>query len=243
MLELKDLRVDVGEREVVAGVSLQVNRGEIHALLGPNGAGKSTLCHAIIGHPSYKISGTIKFEGRELNGTPTNERAKMGIFLGFQNPIEIEGLELARFLRDAHNLQRPAIEGGKFRQMLKREMGALGLDESFMTRSVNFGFSGGEKKKAEVLQMIALKPKLAIMDEPDSGLDVDSVRLVASKIESAARDGAGVLLVTHLALLKHIRPDKVHVMIDGRIVESGGAELVEKIERYGFEIWRSENGG
>lgn len=241
MLQLKNVCVSVEEKEIVKGVDLQINKGEVHALLGPNGAGKSTLCHAIMGHPNHKVSGSILFEGMELNGSATDERARKGIFLAFQNPVEVEGIDFARFLRDAYKARHNSISPKEFRQNLASELKRVGLPESFSSRSLNLGFSGGEKKRAEVLQMSVLRPKLALIDEPDSGLDVDAIKIVAEKIQETAKAGTGILLVTHLSLLKNLSPDFVHIMSDGRIVESGGADLVQKIERQGFGAWKNGN--
>lgn len=235
LLEIKDLNVSVGGKEIIKGLSLAVNAGEIHVVIGPNGSGKSTLCNAVIGHPDYKVtSGELVFDGQRLNGETVDKRAKAGLFLAFQNPAEIEGLTLQKLLKEMAGKDTSIFE---FRKNVLPELKAVGLDENFLARSVNFGFSGGEKKKSEILQMGVLKPRLALIDEPDSGLDVDALRLIAKKIREAAEAGTGILLITHLPLLRHLSPDFVHVMSSGKIVESGGPELIDKVEREGFKGW------
>ncbi|MEM4312006.1 MAG: Fe-S cluster assembly ATPase SufC [Nitrososphaerales archaeon] len=238
-LTIKDLHATVEGRKILKGVNLKVNQGEIHALMGPNGSGKSTLAYVIMGHPKYKVtSGDILLNGESILGLPSNERAKRGLFLAFQYPVSISGVTIFNFLRASLN----AIKGeGKpipiiqFRKMLRDAFKSLGMDEEFSARYLNEGFSGGEKKRAEIVQLTLLKPKIAILDETDSGLDIDALKIVSDGVNRLYGPDMGILLITHYQrILKYIKPQFVHVMIDGKIVASGREELAEELEKYGY---------
>ena len=254
-LRINDLLVSVGDREILRGVNLTFHRGETHALMGPNGSGKSTLGYAIMGHPGYDVTrGSIELvtaEGQSLNvlEMEPNERARVGIFLAFQRPMSIPGVKMADFLRHATtNVRRPDRKEGEellpmrdFRKELKAKMEQLRMDPEFARRYVNDGFSGGEMKRAEILQMAMLRPKFAILDETDSGLDVDAVRLASQSIAEIGGAEMGILIITHHdKLLEHNRPDFTHVMLGGRIVETGGPELAEELHRSGYDRIRSQ---
>jgi len=245
-LEIKDLHVNVAQSDpdaepiqILKGVDLTIRSGETHAIMGPNGSGKSTLSYAVAGHPKYEIvSGTVTLNGEDLLEMDVDERARAGLFLAMQYPIEVPGVAMSNFLRTAVTAVRG--EAPKLRHWVKevREaMGALEIDAAFGERSVNEGFSGGEKKRHEVLQLGLLKPKIAILDETDSGLDVDALRVVADGVNHyREQENGGVLLITHYTrILRHITPDFVHVFNDGRIVESGGADLADELEEHGYE--------
>ncbi len=239
-LIVKNLHVEVEGKEILKGVSLEVGKGEIVALMGPNGAGKSSLGYALMGHPAYKITqGQILFKRQDITKKSPSERAKDGLFLSFQYPTEIPGVSLANFLRTAINSRREKkdpIPIGEFIKELKETMKLLKVNESFMHRYLNDGFSGGEKKRAEVLQMAMLKPAMAILDETDSGLDVDSLKIVAQGINKLMNKQMGVLLITHYQrILNYIKPTRVCVMVDGKVARTGGPELVHQIENKGYE--------
>jgi Fe-S cluster assembly ATP-binding protein len=239
MFEIENLHVSIEDKEILKGVNLTVNKGEIHALMGPNGSGKSTLANTLMGHPKYQVlSGQVLYQGQNLLELPVDERARRGLFLAFQYPVAIPGVSMGNFLRAAVNASKekpvPALE---FRRNLVKKMELLKMEQSFATRYLNDGFSGGEKKRAEVLQMALLQPKLAIMDETDSGLDIDALRIVAEGVNAIHQENPemGVLIITHYQrLLNYIQPDFVHVLVKGRIVRSGGKELVERLEREGY---------
>ena len=241
-LEIKDLHVSIGDKEIIKGFNLIVRQGEVHALMGPNGSGKSTLSYAIMGHPRYTVTkGEILFNGQDITGMKTNERAKLGLFLCFQYPLEVHGVQMANFLRLAANSTKPPAENKtesiiEFRKHLKENMKMLKVDESFANRYLNDGFSGGEKKRGEILQMTVLKPKFAVLDEADSGLDIDALQIVAEGVNHAMRSGQlGVLIITHYQrILNFIQPDFVHIVVDGKIVKSGGKELVTRLEEEGY---------
>ncbi|MCS7143230.1 MAG: Fe-S cluster assembly ATPase SufC [Aigarchaeota archaeon] len=243
VLEVKDLWVSVEGKEILRGTNLVLKQGEIHALMGPNGSGKSTLAYAIMGHPKYSVErGDILLDGESLLELSPDQRSKKGIFLAFQYPIEISGVTMANFLRRAYLAVR--AEGGanskvsvaEFQSILNRNFQLLKMEPSFSRRYVNEGFSGGEKKRGEIVQLATLRPKIAILDETDSGLDIDSVRIVADAVRDIVqRDGTGVLVITHYArILNYLRPDFVHVMFNGRVVVSGGFELAQELERKGY---------
>ena len=254
-LTINDLHVAVGERPILHGVNLTIRRGETHALMGPNGSGKSTLGYAIMGHPGYEVTrGSIELtdaDGHTINvlDLEPNGRARLGIFLAFQRPMSIPGVKMADFLRHATtNVRRPERKEGEellpmrdFRKELKSKMEQLRMDPEFARRYVNDGFSGGEMKRAEILQMAMLRPKFAILDETDSGLDVDAVRLASQSIAEIGGAAMGILIITHHdKLLEHNRPDFTHVMLGGRIVETGGAELAEELHRAGYDRIRAQ---
>lgn len=239
LLNIKDLKVNVGEKEILKGVDLTINENETHVLMGPNGTGKSTLGYAVMGNPKYEITGgSITFKGEDITGLAVNERAKKGIFLSFQTPIEIPGVTLSGFIRSG--LERKTgkrIRFFEFKKKLAETMELLNMDPSYGDRDLNVGFSGGEKKKAEILQMLMLEPALAILDETDSGLDVDAVRTVSKGISLyKERCKGSLIIITHSTrILQSLTVDKAHVMEKGVIVKNGGAELVDKINEKGFE--------
>ena len=236
MLEIRDLHVLADDKEIIKGVSLAIKPGEIHALMGPNGSGKSSLALALAGHSRYKVtSGSVKLDGKEINKLSPDKRARLGLFLAFQHPIAIPGVSVANFLRTALKSQKKDIAMPKFISTLKTKLKDLRIDESFASRSVNDGFSGGEKKKSEVLQLSILKPKYAILDEIDSGLDVDALKKVAEQVKKISGPDVGTILITHYQrILKLVRPDFVHILIDGRVVESGDCKLAEEVEKKGY---------
>ena len=248
-LIVKDLHVSVEGKEILKGLSLQVKKGEIHALMGPNGSGKSTFANTLMGHPKYEVtSGDILFKGESVLEKEADERARLGLFMAFQYPVAIPGLTFGSFLRAALNA-RLAPSGGvdgkvptkkgippkEFRELLRSKMATLKMDDSFAMRYLNDGFSGGEKKRVEILQMAILRPELAIMDETDSGLDIDALRIVSDGVNRLAGPELGVLVITHYSrLLRYIKPNVVHVLVDGRIVRTGGAEVADELERDGY---------
>ena len=239
LLEIQDLHVNVGEKEILHGVDLSVGKGETHVSMGPNGAGKSTLGHAVMGNPSYQItSGKVLFDGKDLTDESATDRAKAGMFLSFQNPIEVPGISLSNFIRNALD-QRTGkrVRLWDFRKSLEKKMQLLGMDKSYADRDLNVGFSGGEKKKAEILQMLMLNPSLAILDETDSGLDVDAVRIVSEGVKEfqAAGEGALIIITHSTRILEALHVDTTHILVDGRLVKTGDASLVEEINRGGFE--------
>lgn len=248
VLEIKDLRVSVEGNEVLKGVSMTVKQGEIHALLGPNGAGKSTLGYAIMGHPKYEIEGgEVLLNGENLLEMEADERSREGLFMAFQYPISIPGVTVANFLRTALNARRSEEEGKispiAFRRLLTGKMRQLGIDRSFAGRYLNEGFSGGEKKRAEILQLATLEPKIAILDETDSGLDIDAMRIVADGVNQLLGPEMGLLVITHYQrFLNYIKPDFVHILLDGQIVVQGGPELAEELDVKGYEWVRATYG-
>lgn len=240
LLKIENLSVEIDGKEILHGVNLEIKAGEIHALMGRNGSGKSTLSNTLMGHPAYKISkGQLTFNGNNINNLKPNERAKLGLFLGFQYPLSIPGVTVANFLRQANKaLKGGAVSPKDFRKLLYEKMDDLEIDHEFATRYINDGFSGGEKKRMEILQMAMLEPKLAILDEPDSGLDIDSLKLVAQSINKFKEKNpdVSILLITHYQrILDFVKPDKVHVFVDGDIVESGGPELALELEKKGYD--------
>jgi len=243
-LEIRNLHVRTEEREILRGVDLVVRHGELHALMGPNGSGKSTLANTIMGHPGYEVTeGEILFDGENIVEMAPHERARLGLFLAFQYPVAIPGVSVANFLRLAINAQRETpIAMKEFGQLLGRAVELLDVDRSFTSRHLNDGFSGGEKKRAEVLQMAVLAPKIAVLDETDSGLDIDALRTVAEGVAKLhAQQGIGALIITHYQrILHYVRPEFVHILMDGRIVMNGGNELVDRLEREGYDPIREE---
>jgi len=251
LLELQNLHVCLEDgTEIVKGVDLAVNANEVHAVMGPNGSGKSTLAYAVMGHPGYEITeGQILFDGEDVTELGADERAQRGIFLAFQYPHTIPGVTVTSFLRTAINAVRRAKAGGEedpipipeFRTDLLAAMDRLKVSRELASRYINDGFSGGEKKRVEILQMAMLKPRLAVLDETDSGLDIDALRIVAEGVRSLVSPTMGALLITHYQrILEHIKPDFVHVFVDGRIVEEGGPELAHKLEAEGYEAFTPE---
>ncbi|MBO9310567.1 MAG: Fe-S cluster assembly ATPase SufC [Chloroflexi bacterium] len=248
VLEIRNLHVSVDGKPILKGVNLTVRQGEIHALMGRNGSGKSTLAYALMGHPAYTVDeGQIIFEGQDLLEMEADARSRAGLFLAFQYPVAVPGVTLANFLRAAINARRkqanPEDKGisiQEFRRLLMSKMQMLKIDPSFAGRYLNDGFSGGEKKRAEILQLATLEPKIAVLDETDSGLDIDALRVVAEGVNKLIGPNLGVLIITHYEqFLNYIRPQFVHVMFDGRIVEEGGFELAEKIQAQGYD-WVAE---
>lgn len=238
LLKIENLHAEVDGKEILKGVDLTINPGEVHALMGRNGSGKSTLSYAIMGHPSYKVTkGRILFEGKEIQELATDVRARLGISLGFQYPVAIPGVSVSNFLRATVKAVRgQEVPIKEFRKELTAAMEKLGVPKEFLSRYVNDGFSGGEKKRLEILQMSMLKPKLTVLDETDSGLDIDALKTVSSGINSLATAETGILLITHYQrILNYVQPDFVHVFQDGRIVTSGGAELSKKLEEHGYD--------
>jgi Fe-S cluster assembly ATP-binding protein len=239
VLEVKELRAEVAGKEILKGVTLTLRSGEIAALMGPNGSGKSTLAYALMGHPKYKVThGSVTMDGHDLLSMSVDQRARAGLFLGFQYPQEVSGLSLSKFLWTAH-MQRHTPENADapaFDRDLKSHLGILGMDDSLLKRSLNEGFSGGEKKRVEVLQMATLRPTFSILDEPDSGLDIDAVRAVGETVAKIHRPDAGILVITHYQrILKYVKPDRVFVMVDGAIALQGGRELAEELEAKGYD--------
>lgn len=239
MLEVSGLRVEAGGKEILHGIDLLVKPGETHVLMGPNGAGKSTLGNALMGHPLYKtVGGSIFFCGSDVTALSADRRAKAGLFLSFQNPIEVPGVTLANFLRSAlGKVSEKRLSLVEFRKRLRAEMDVLQMAPAYANRDLNVGFSGGEKKKAEILSLLMLQPKLAILDETDSGLDVDAVRTVSEGVREFKKEpGRSLLIITHSTrILEALKVDRTHVLVDGRIVVSGGPELVDEINERGFE--------
>ncbi|MBN1120372.1 MAG: Fe-S cluster assembly ATPase SufC [Anaerolineae bacterium] len=250
-LEIRNLHVNVEDKPILKGVNLTVRQGETHALMGPNGSGKSTLAYSLMGHPNYEVTGgQILLDGVDLLELEADARSHLGLFLAFQYPVAIPGVSLANFLRHAVNAHRKAVDpddGGmpipEFRKMLKAKMDLLEMDHSFAGRYLNDGFSGGEKKRAEILQLATLEPKIAVLDETDSGLDIDALRIVSEGVNALAGPDLGVLVITHYQrILNYVKPEYVHVMFDGQIAESGGPELALRLEEQGYDWLREKNG-
>ncbi len=236
-LEVKDLHVEVEGKEIIKGITMEIELGKVCALMGPNGSGKSTLANAIMGNPKYKVtSGKITLDGEDITSLPPDKRARKGLFMSFQYPAEISGVTISNFLRTALNSRREKkIDVLEFHELLKRKMVGLKMDPSFSRRYLNEGFSGGEKKRAEILQMMVLEPRYALLDETDSGLDVDALKIVAEGINRMKGIDRGMLLITHYyKILDYVKPDHVYVMCNGRIIRKGGAELAKDIEKNGY---------
>ena len=248
-LSIRNLQVSVEGKEILKGVDLIVRQGEVHALMGPNGTGKSTLAYALMGHPNYEVTGgEAWFKGQNILELEPDERSRLGVFLAFQYPVSIPGVSVANFLRTAINARRRAdnpedkgIPIPEFRKTLKEKMDLLKMDHNFAGRYLNEGFSGGEKKRAEILQMATLRPEIAILDETDSGLDIDALRIVSEGVNALRGPELGVLVITHYQrILNYIKPDVVHIMLGGRIVESGGADLALHLEEHGYDWLREK---
>jgi len=241
MLEIQNLHASVGDKPILKGIDLTANAGEVHAIMGPNGSGKSTLANVLAGRPNYVVTGgTVRYDGRDLLTMKPEDRAREGVFLAFQYPVEIPGVNNAYFLKSALNAIRrhhgePELDAIEFLQLIDDKKPSLGLDESFTKRGLNEGFSGGEKKRNEIFQLLTIQPRLAILDETDSGLDIDALRIVAGGVNSLRGPDRAILLVTHYQrILNYIKPDFVHVLVDGRLVESGGEELAHELEKTGY---------
>ena len=241
MLEIKNLQVSINNKSILKGLNLSIKPGELHAIMGPNGSGKSTLANVLSGKGGYKISGKLNFEGKDLKEIPIEERAKKGIFLAFQYPLEIPGVNTNIFLKTSLNSIRKArgekeMDTLSFLKLLKEKSSELGIDENFLSRQLNVGFSGGEKKKNEILQMKILDPNFSILDETDSGLDIDALKVIANGVNSSRNKKKSFLVITHYQrLLNYIKPDFVHVLSDGKIVKSGCSELAEELEKTGYK--------
>ena len=249
MIQISDLHASVGGKEILRGISLDINAGEVHAIMGPNGSGKSTLAQVLAGHPGYEVTGgSVTYQGKDLLDMEPEERAQAGVFLAFQYPVEIPGVSNAYFLRSAYNEIRKArgeaeADPLEFLDIVADRLKLVDLDESMLNRSVNAGFSGGEKKRNEILQLAVLDPVLAILDETDSGLDIDALRTVADGVNKLRRNNNAFLVVTHYQrLLNYIVPDKVHVLVDGRIARSGGKDLALELEERGYDWVTAEQG-
>lgn len=248
MLTVKNLHVTVDGKEILRGIDLNVNAGEVHAIMGPNGSGKSTLTQLLAGHEGYQVvSGTVQYLGQDLLAMSPEQRAREGVFLAFQYPVEIPGVSIALFLKTALNAIRKQrgqeeLDAMDFLGLVRGKMKLIGMDESFLARSINEGFSGGEKKRSEVLQMALLEPRLAILDETDSGLDIDALKVVADSVNALRDSERAIVMVTHYQrLLDYVVPDYVHVLSHGRIIKSGGAELALELEKHGYGWIESED--
>jgi Fe-S cluster assembly ATP-binding protein len=242
-LVIEDLHVAVKDKQILRGVDLTVEPGRVHALMGPNGSGKSTLAYALAGHPRYRVTGgKVTFKGEDVLDLRPDERARLGMFLAMQYPVEVPGVSVTNFLRTAINsIRGEDVPVREFARELREQMRQLDMDPRFAERSLNEGFSGGEKKRHEILQMALLRPELAILDETDSGLDVDALRVVADGVNRLRSPELGILLITHYTrILRYVSPDFVHVMVDGRVVQSGGPELADELEATGYERWRGD---
>ena len=241
LLEIKDLHVNAGEKEILKGINLKINKGEIHVIMGPNGSGKTTTANAILNNPAYsKEEGTIFFEGEDITNLKTDEIARKGIFMSFQLPEEIPGITVTNFLKYAKNkITGAPVKIFKFKEEIKKHMEELQMKPEYSERSLNVGFSGGEKKKNEILQMLVLNPKLAILDETDSGLDVDAIKTVSKGVEMYKNDENAVLIITHnTKILHNLTPDYVHILVDGKIVKTGNSELAKEIEENGYKNYK-----
>lgn len=248
-LEIRNLHVSIDGKEILKGLDLTVHQGQVHAIMGPNGTGKSTLAYTLMGHPNYQITeGEVIFKGQNIIELEPDERSRLGLFLAFQYPVAIPGVTVANFLRTAINSRRRAanpedkgVPIPEFRKMMKQKMDALKMDPAFAGRYLNDGFSGGEKKRAEILQMAVLKPEIAILDETDSGLDIDALRIVSEGVNTLRSSDMGVLLITHYQrMLNYINPDWVHIMLGGKIVETGGPDLALHLEEHGYDWVREK---
>ena len=241
MLKISKIKASTGGKDILKGLNLEIKAGEVHAIMGPNGSGKSTLANVLSGKPGYSVSGEINFEGKKLNNVPIEERAQNGIFLAFQYPLEIPGVNTSNFLRTAINSIRKSkgekeLDALSFIKLIKEKASELKIDEKFLSRQLNVGFSGGEKKKNEILQMKLLEPKFSVLDETDSGLDIDALRIVADGVNSYKNKDTSFLIITHYQrLLDYIKPDFIHVLSDGKIIKTGRSELGQQLEKTGYK--------
>ena len=245
LLQIKDLYVNAGKKQILKGLNLTINKGEVHVIMGPNGAGKSTLANCIFNNPEYtKISGKIDFEGENINDLSTDKIAKKGIFMSFQSPEQIPGISCLNFLKTAKNkIQEKPVKIFEFKDTVKKYVEELNMNPKLIDRNLNVGFSGGEKKKNEILQMLVLNPKLSILDETDSGLDVDAIRTVSKGIEMYKSSENAVLIITHnMRILENLKVDFVHILVDGKIVKTGNADLAKEIEQEGYEKYKKVEG-
>ena len=245
LLQIKDLYVNAGKKQILKGLNLTINKGEVHVIMGPNGAGKSTLANCIFNNPEYtKISGKIDFEGENINDLSTDKIAKKGIFMSFQSPEEVPGISCLNFLKTAKNkIQEKPVKIFEFKDTVKKYVEELNMNPKLIDRNLNVGFSGGEKKKNEILQMLVLNPKLSILDETDSGLDVDAIRTVSKGIEMYKSSENAVLIITHnMRILENLKVDFVHILVDGKIVKTGNADLAKEIEQEGYEKYKKVEG-
>jgi Fe-S cluster assembly ATP-binding protein len=244
-LHIQDLHAGIEGKEILRGVTLTIRQGEVHAVMGPNGSGKSTLSNVIMGHPKYKVtSGDVTLDGESILGLSPDKRAQRGLFLGFQYPVEVEGISLGSFLRTSHQATHKGtpLNVPQFTKQVRGKLKDLGMDDAFLGRSLNHGFSGGEKKRAEILQMAILKPRFALLDETDSGLDIDALKTVSANIDGMRGPDLGVLLITHYSrILRYVKPDRVHVLVQGKVATSGGPELAQRLEEQGYD-WVREGG-
>lgn len=242
-LQISNLVVKVGDKEILHGINLQISGGQLHVVMGPNGSGKSTLTSALMGHPSYTITkGKVKISGKNILPLPPHERAKLGLLLGFQNPLAIPGVTVASFIRTAYRELHPHSKYTviQLQRKLLQQVQAFGLGENLLKRGINDGFSGGERKKVEMLQLLLLQPKFVLLDEIDTGLDIDALKMVAKAVAQLQRNGCGVLLITHYQrIISYLSPDYVHILVNGRVVNQGGKELVKTIEEKGYAIYRN----
>jgi len=238
-LEIRGLHAAIDGKEILRGVDLTLRQGEVHAIMGPNGSGKSTLSNVIMGHPKYQVTkGDVLLEGESVLGLSPDKRAQRGLFLGFQYPVEVEGVSLGSFLRTAYQATHKdeKLNVPQFTKQVRGQLQQLGMEDQFLGRSLNHGFSGGEKKRAEILQLSILKPKFALLDETDSGLDIDALKTVSANIDGMRGPGLGILLITHYSrILRYVKPDRVHVLVQGKVAMSGGADLAAQLEEKGYD--------
>ena len=241
LLEIKDLYVSAGDKQILKGLNLKINKGEVHVIMGPNGAGKSTLANVILNNPEYtRTSGDVSFDGENINDLRTDERAKKGIFMSFQSPEEIPGISVSNFIKSAKKaVDDKPVRIFEYKKKLEQTMGDLNINKEYSNRDLNVGFSGGEKKKNEILQMLMLEPKLAILDETDSGLDVDAIKTVSKGINMYQNDNNGVLIITHgTKILENLHVDYVHILVDGKIIKTADGSLAKEIEKNGYQIYK-----